>query len=257
MLLKRYCRTSIESDLKDEYAKATAPNASREAVRDFIVKRLKKAFYSGTWVACNKTKYNERCFKVFESILRGDLFPSNPNTTNTDLETLYNGRLYLGIDTDVSDSYAGGVEQRECEWVKNGISQGSPFDCFTFDIESPQVQGYWFNHCTRGIACSESHLGILDHPDKNHRQTLKRIYDRSPLAYPFISFTESGQRYMVFLSDDTNYGVDIFAKVPVDSNPRVVFAQGSDGWWKTPVTDAASPDRNDPVVRLVGDTTDG
>ena len=139
MLLDNYCSTNlIEDELLDLATPGTDPTRlTREKKKELSIDRLKKSLYYGAWVACNKQN-NERCFAMLENLLRGPLFPNDPNIDNTRWDTLYNGRLYLSIDSDITDPYGGGVKQRVCEWLKNGTRVGTTFECFTYNIADAQ-----------------------------------------------------------------------------------------------------------------------
>ena len=167
---------------------------------------------------------------------------------------------------DSASRIGGGVKQRVCEWLKNGTRVGTTFECFTYNIAD--AQGYWFDHCTRGITCTVGHLGILDHPDKHHQQQQRRIYDRSPLALPFLSFTDDTTDEICFEADangNTGYSVDIVVAVPKGMSPRVPqnplhpyyrFYDRVNGWWMSPKTNEPNLEDNDPIVRLVNDAAD-
>ena len=70
---------------------------------------------------------------------------------------------------------------------------------------------------------------------------------RSPLALPFLSFTypqtgtKDAAKHIVFMKEDTGYGRDLIAAVPVGTNVRKSpDGDPAQGWWHVNEIDGSS-----------------
>ena len=252
MLLKKYCAASA-----DIYHDPDNPDPAR--TRRDAIDHLKKSLWRGTWVACSKkledgTRVAAKCYPTFESIISGDPFPQQESSD------AWNGRLYLSVHE--LPKLNGGVESLTCRWSAAQYP-GATFDCYMYDIEN-NAEGYWYDHCNIqqfGITCDQSKEGLLDHRDKAQHDEL---WDRSPLAYPFLSFTQESTKYVVFKHDDTSYRdeqgrkLDLIAAVPVGSDARRNTNKypGPEsqpyGWWRKSVLNEDDEVIEGDTVEVVG-----
>ena len=171
-----------------------------------------------TWFGCERSQ----CFDVVDGVIEGGLFSSSDDSRN---------RLYLNVSRHITHEHGGGVHPRWCRW-----STSDPLDrfrCFMYDIT--QAEGsVWLSGSPSGTS------------------------GRSPLAYPFLSFTgylpdftpiSSDQictadlkKFAVFRHEETGYTrTEVVGGAPVEHDIDLIAAPpcGSDvraevtgtGWW--------------------------
>ena len=221
IIYNNYCRGTREAD-------ATA------------VAHLKDSLWEAAWVACSskekgQPRVSAKCYPTLERIVKGGPFPDSPNTQNLDLDRLYDGRLYLKVHKKLTHVYDGGVEKLAlmCKW-RAPNSDGTPFDCYKYDIGL--AQSY--------VRLRNSPSGFSGYNSEGDPT------GRSPLAFPFLSFTDkrtsSHMKYIVFKADTNDDGVktgydrDLIARVPVGRDVRIAptkdsphfeFYDPENGWW--------------------------
>jgi len=212
------------------------------------INRLKTSLYKAAWNACEPTTdaANGVCYKTFRSIVKGEEFPDPQNTRSPQP---YDGRLqYLNVHTKLTDPHGGAVESLRCTWT-GGTRSTQPFPCFKFDDISHDDCDSGITNCLNPAVQGYVHLygGITGYFGFNSKG---KPSGRSPLAFPFLSFTNEStsphMKYIVFKADTNDDGVitgydrDLIAGVPLGWDVRNVPAQESgyiglydreDGWW--------------------------
>ena len=191
------------------------------------------------WIACN----DSQCLSMLDHMVEGDGgFFSN-------VESVDDKRLHLNVSGALIHEYGGGVTPRTCRWSTD--SRDDTFECFMYDIGMAEGS-VWLSDRVSGSATSE----------------------RSPLAFPFLSFTgylpsfnrtsdslacekkENSdwkylKKFVVFRHEETGYtrsevvggetverDVDLIAAVPCGSDVRGMFS--GTGWWHMDEIDGAS-----------------
>lgn len=190
-----------------------------------MTEHLAWALHDSAWWGCSEGMGRNRraanCYPTLEDIVSGDdVFADTRNVQPG------KGRLYLNVhgnvDDDVhddfTDEYSGGVETLTCRWAGKRSGE-KPFLCYKYDAES--AEGYqWLSGYPTG-----------------HKT-------RSPLALPFLSFTypqsDGEAKHMVFMKEDTGYGRDLIAAVPVGTDVRKGPADTAHGWWHIDQIDGSS-----------------
>ncbi|MCY4557724.1 MAG: hypothetical protein OXF79_15365, partial [Chloroflexi bacterium] len=208
---------------RSSHAPFTGPDVTEK-----IIDHLKWSLYSSAWWACSKKvtidgqedREPDKCYPTLRDIVSlSDINSEDAvfsDTSNPRSDSPYYGRLFLNVHDRLTHEY-GGVEPKVCKW-SGGRRSGKTFPCFKYDIS--RAEGYWHPHTGMDEGTS----------------------DRSPLAYPFLSFTypESGtagaSKHVVFMAADTGYGRDLIAAVPVDKDVREDLSENPsenppNGWW--------------------------
>jgi hypothetical protein len=213
-------------------AVTAAKNAARILHENYCLKkdgpraqfadRLAWSLLDDAWVACSDTVDGEpvaaNCVPTLDDIVSGDdVFA---DTRSVQSVSPYAGRLYLNAHPDLVHEYGGGVEPLTCRWTGSRRYE-KPFRCHMYDVGS--AEGYMW--------LSDDASGTDPGNDPEDAQ-------RSPLAAPFLSFTDMmsnpAVKYIVFKSSDTGYGRDLIAAVSVGTNVRTDPETSRDpdyGWW--------------------------
>ncbi|MCY4629490.1 MAG: fibronectin type III domain-containing protein [bacterium] len=228
-------------------------------IEDKIIAHLKWSLLDSAWWGCSKLEGLIRrpanCYPTLRDIVSISDIDSEyavfSDTRSPRSDSPYYGRLYLNVDPDLTDEYGGGVTALTCEWT--GARDGQTFDCDKYDIS--RANGH--------VGLSNVSSGTDPH------NSLADDSQRSPLAYPFLSFThtmtnsegkKTDLKYIVFKSTDTGYTdtrnnrIDLIAAVPVGTNVRTDpsgnptdgwWHMSANGWWHTNTVDGSG-------VRIVG-----
>lgn len=185
-----------------------------------VARHLRDAFCRGTdyfkdflrkhWGGCEPDPKipnddPDKCYATYQRIY----IPAIDSPPETSRPETLNVRTFVGSDTD------GGVQDRSCRWGPSG----KIFDCYLYNVE--EDAGF--------------RQGWLDDKDPFGEGS------RTPLAAPFISFTDpySDIMYAVFPRSIALYGMhdNTFIKaVPKGTNPRKSnLGPDGNGWYNNTV----------------------